>query len=58
MAVYKNDYSKNEDFALWKLHEIRRKMARRELRSGVINKSARDIIRKYGLSRLKPQSFV
>ena len=53
MATYKNDYSKNEDYALWNLHEIRSRIARKGLRSAELNKSARTIIRKYHLSRLK-----
>ena len=56
MAVYKNDYSKDEDFALWRLHEIRNKMARRGLCSEAINKTARELIRKYRLSRLQLKS--
>ena len=58
MAVYKNDYSKNEDFALWNLHEIRNKMARRKLNSNAINKAARELIRKYHLSKIKLQTTV
>ena len=27
METYKNDYDKNEDFALWELHEIRHQLA-------------------------------
>lgn len=53
MAVYKNDYTKKEDQALWILHEIRHKMARRSLRPEIINKSARELIRKHRLSNLK-----
>ncbi len=53
MAAYKNDYSKQEDQALWMLHEIRHKMARRSLRAETINKSARELIRKHRLSNLK-----
>ena len=50
MAAYKNDYTKEEDLALWSLHEIRHKMASRALRSEVINKSAKELIRKRGLN--------
>ena len=53
MAAYKNDYSRQEDQALWMLHEIRHKMARRPLRAEKINKSARELIRKHHLSNLK-----
>ena len=58
MAVYKNDYSKDEDFALWRLHEIRHKMARRELCPQVINKAAQELIHKYHLSKLKLKGAV
>ena len=58
MAAYKNDYSKDEDFALWRLHEIRHNLARRGLHPQTINKSARDIIRKYRLSKLRLKSTV
>ena len=50
MAAYKNDYTKEEDLALWTLHEIRHKMASRALRSEAINKSAKELIRKRGLN--------
>ena len=53
MGAYKNGYSKNQDAALWSLHEIRNRMARKGLRCEDLNSSARAIIRKYGLSRLK-----
>lgn len=53
MEVYKNDYSKDEDLALWILHDIRHKMARRGLCADTINKSARDWMRKRRLSNLR-----
>ena len=53
MAVYKNDYTKEEDMALWTLHEIRHKMARRTVRPDVINRSAKELIQKRHLSNLK-----
>jgi hypothetical protein len=53
MAVYKNDYTKEEDMALWTLHEIRHKMARRTVRPDVINRSAKELIQKRRLSNLK-----
>ena len=53
MAAYRNDYSKQEDRALWILHEIRHKMARRSLQAAAINKSARDLIRMRSLSNLQ-----
>ena len=49
----KNDYTKEEDLALWTLHEIRRNMARRMVRPDVINKSAKELIQKRRLSNLK-----
>ena len=49
----KNDYTKEEDVALWTLHEIRRKMARHTLRPDVINRSAKELIQKRRLSNLK-----
>lgn len=58
MAAYKNDYSKEEDVALWQLHEIRHKMAQRGLRSQAINKAAKNLIRKYHLAKLKLKSVV
>lgn len=51
MAVYKNDYSKDEDFALWRLHEIRNKMTGRRIHPDEINKTARQIIHKYRLKK-------
>jgi len=53
MATYKNDYSKAEDFALWRLHDIRSKMAKKELAASSINQTAREIIQKYQLKKLK-----
>ena len=53
MAAYRNDYSKQEDQALWMLHEIRHKMAKRPLRAEKINKSASELIRKRRLTNLK-----
>lgn len=53
MAAYKNDYTKEEDFALWTLHEIRHKIAPRAVRADIINKSAKELIRKRRLTNLK-----
>ena len=54
MAVCKNDYSKEEDLAMWVLHDIRHKMVERGLSVDAINKSARDFMRKrrFSSSRL------
>ena len=53
MAAYRNDYTKEEDLALWTLHEIRHKMARRTVSPDVINKSAKELIQKRRLTNLK-----
>ena len=53
MAAYKNDYLKNEDFVLWRLHEIRNKMAKRKVLPDVVNRAARQIILKYHHSKSK-----
>jgi predicted kinase len=53
MGVYRNDYSKEEDLALWMLHEIRHKMARRAVCSDVVNRSAKELIKKRRLTNLK-----
>ncbi len=58
MAAYRNDYTKEEDLALWTLHEVRHKMARRGLRVDAINRSARELIRKHRLSNLKLRKTV
>jgi len=53
MAAYRNDYTQTEDLALWMLHEIRQKTVRRTLRPDTINRSARELIRKRGLTNLR-----
>ncbi len=53
MAAYRNDYTKEEDLALWTLHEIRHKMARRTVSADVINRSAKELIQKRRLTNLK-----
>lgn len=42
MATYKNGYTKNEDFTLWELHEIRHRLheARKEKSPSDVNKEA------------------
>ncbi len=49
----KNDYSKNEDYALWELHEVRNGMSFPSGFENKINISAKSLIKKYGLSNLK-----
>ena len=53
MEAYKNDYTKQEDQALWILHEIRHKMSRRSLKPEAINRSAKELIRKHRLLNLE-----
>ena len=53
MAAYKNDYTQDEDYTLWELHEIRRKMASGKIDPIAINKNAEQIIKRYGLKNLK-----
>ena len=53
MRVYKNEYTKKEDVALWQLHEIRNQIARAGLQCERLNHSAHAIIRRYKLSGLK-----
>ena len=53
MAAYRNNYTKEEGLALWILHEIRHKMAHRPIRPDVINKSAKELIQKRRLTKLK-----
>ena len=53
MALYKNAYTKQEDQALWLLHEIRYKMSCRKLNAKLINKSAKKLIDATGMSKLK-----
>lgn len=49
MVVYKNSYSKKEDYALWELHQIRYKIARERKTPSQINTAAVATIKKYGL---------
>ena len=54
MAVYRNNYTKQEDFALWILHEIRYKMSsRKTFNAETINKSAKKLVSSSRMSRLK-----
>jgi len=53
MGTYKNDYSKNEDSALWELHEVRNVIAKRKLSFTKLNEQAIEIIKKYNLKNLK-----
>ena len=53
----KNDYTPEEDYMMWELHEIRRKMADEGLDFDQIGKRADKIAKQYGikLATLKVQ---
>jgi hypothetical protein len=44
--LYKNDYTKEEDEALWEIHEIRRKL-NKDLNSKSIDQINKDALEKY-----------
>ena len=46
MAIYKNDYTKKEDKALWELHEIRYRL-HKELRVKSVGQINIDALRKF-----------
>lgn len=53
METYKNDYLKEEDEALWEIHEIRRTLSK-DLDSKTVDQINRDALEKY--SRWKNQA--
>lgn len=53
MVHYKNDYSKEEDAALWQLHEIRHQLAEQRQSPEQINTTGLQLIIKYKLNNLK-----
>ncbi len=53
MAHYRNDYTKEDDFMLWQLHEIRHVLAEQHCSPDQINERAQDIITQYNLTNLK-----
>lgn len=53
MQTYKNDYTQQEDYALWELHELRNKMANESLEFNKINEDAAQIISRYELKNVK-----
>lgn len=53
MAQYSNDYTKEDDFMLWQLHEIRHALAEKCFAPEQINAQAQEIIRQYNLTNLK-----
>jgi hypothetical protein len=46
MEIYRNDYTKEEDEALWEIHEIRRKL-NKDLNSKSIDQINKDALEKY-----------
>ncbi len=44
-----NDYTKEEDYMMWELHEIRKKMAKKKLSVKEINRRGKRIATKYGI---------
>jgi hypothetical protein len=46
MGTYKNDYRKEEDEALWEIHEIRR-MLNKELKSKTIEQVNKEALEKF-----------
>jgi len=53
MEIYKDHYTKEEDFVLWQLHEIRHSFAEKYQTSEQINDMGRQVIVKYKLDNLK-----
>jgi hypothetical protein len=53
MPTYKNDFTKDDDFALWQLHEIRNKIAAQNSSCEEINKTAESILKKYSSKKIK-----
>lgn len=46
MEIYENEYSKEEDFALWELHEIRHAL-QKEMMGKSISKRNQDALKKF-----------
>jgi hypothetical protein len=57
MAHYKNEYTKEEDFVLWQLHEIRHQLAEQHQSPQQMNSIGQQIIKKYKLNNLKIVQF-
>lgn len=49
MAEYENDYSKDEDYMMWELHEIRRKIAEEGINLEELRKRTEEIRVKYNI---------
>ena len=53
METYNNDYTREEDYMMWVLHEIRNKIAGKNLSCNEINSNGEYIVKKYGLVNIK-----
>jgi hypothetical protein len=46
MAIYKNDYKREEDEALWELHEVRHKL-HEEMKGKTVEQINKEALQKY-----------
>jgi hypothetical protein len=53
MEIYKDYYTKEEDFVLWQLNEIKHSFAEKYQTSEQINAMGRQVIARYKLDNLK-----
>ncbi len=53
MAHYKNDYSKDDDYMMWQLHQTRHFLAKQNITASQIHDKAQQFIKKAGLTNLK-----
>jgi hypothetical protein len=53
MEPYKSEYTKEEDAALWQLHEIRKLIAEKKMTAERINSAGNQVIKQYKLKNLK-----
>jgi hypothetical protein len=44
METYKNSYTKDEDFVLWELHEIRHKLHKRKINQSIEDRNKEALI--------------
>lgn len=52
MAEYRNEYTKEDDFMLWQLHEIRHILAQQHRSPDQINRHAQEVLAQYNLTNL------
>jgi len=52
METYDNDYSKEEDFMMWELHNIRKKLSEEGIDTAKINKEGKNYIKRNNLNNL------